>query len=88
MRQMGTRRRRRAHTTAGEHKGAGEGEGEGEGGGEEGVKEELPFIKDPLRWFGVLLPQNLPQAQKNFIEGIIIIITKWNRYNDNLYTCI
>ena len=43
-------------------------EGEGEGTTEDG--EEM--VKDPLKWFGVLLPACLPQAQQNFMEGDVL----------------
>ena len=49
----------------------------GRGGGREGDeerrgervadKENAP--KDPLKWFGVLVPQSLRQSQENFIQG-------------------
>ena len=39
---------------------------EGEGTREEDGEE---LVKDPLKWFGVLLPKCLPQAQQNFMEG-------------------
>lgn len=42
----------------------------------EEVKEEkevppLP-LKDPLRWFGVLVPRDLRRAQQNFMQGVHI----------------
>ena len=43
-------------------------EGEGEGRRGEGVAEGEP-VKDPLKWFGVLVPQSLRQSQQNFIQS-------------------
>ena len=32
-------------------------------------KPHIP-VKDPLKWFGLLVPPSLRTAQKNFIEGL------------------
>ena len=45
----------------------GGGEGDKERRGEGVVEGEAP--KDPLKWFGVLVPQSLRQSQENFIQG-------------------
>ncbi|KAM3910805.1 coiled-coil domain-containing protein 115 isoform 2-T2 [Leptodactylus fuscus] len=39
---------------------------------EESEKSKSPSTKDPLRWFGVLVPQSLRQAQSNFRQGILL----------------
>lgn len=57
------------------------GKGTSEGGVEDVPKgsttegdtyEEGEAIKDPLKWFGVLLPKCLSQAQQDFIEGDVL----------------
>uniref|UniRef100_A0A6V7HME7 Vacuolar ATPase assembly protein VMA22 n=1 Tax=Bracon brevicornis TaxID=1563983 RepID=A0A6V7HME7_9HYME len=35
-------------------------------------KEELKNIQDPLKWFGVLVPQSLRTAQKRFQESLYL----------------
>ena len=40
-----------------------------EGGGVEEVE-----VKDPLKWFGILVPQSLRQSQQYFSKGSIIHI--------------
>ena len=37
--------------------------------GEGDTYEEGEAVKDPLKWFGVLLPKCLSQAQQDFVEG-------------------
>ena len=38
-------------------------------------------VKDPIKWFGVLVPPSLRTAQKNFKEGAIQLIHfKWSIY--------
>ena len=39
---------------------------------EEGMEDGEEVVKDPLKWFGVLLPKCLPQAQQNFMEGDVL----------------
>ena len=39
---------------------------------EEGMEYGEEVVKDPLKWFGVLLPKCLPQAQLNFMEGDVL----------------
>ncbi|KAM4012034.1 coiled-coil domain-containing protein 115-like [Anomaloglossus baeobatrachus] len=39
---------------------------------EESEKPKSPGVNDPLRWFGVLVPQSLRQAQSNFRQGILL----------------
>ncbi|XP_069841565.1 coiled-coil domain-containing protein 115 [Dendropsophus ebraccatus] len=39
---------------------------------EESEKPKSPLADDPLRWFGVLVPQSLRQAQSNFQQGILL----------------
>lgn len=39
---------------------------------EESEKPKSPSPNDPLRWFGVLVPQSLRQAQSNFQQGILL----------------
>lgn len=39
---------------------------------EESEKPKAPSTIDPLRWFGVLVPQSLRQAQSNFQQGILL----------------
>ena len=39
---------------------------------EEGMEDGEEVVKDPLKWFGVLLPKCLPQAQLNFMEGDVL----------------
>ncbi|XP_044162665.1 coiled-coil domain-containing protein 115 isoform X2 [Bufo gargarizans] len=39
---------------------------------EEPEKPKPPSTNDPLRWFGVLVPQSLRQAQSNFRQGILL----------------
>ncbi|KAG9469205.1 hypothetical protein GDO78_021035 [Eleutherodactylus coqui] len=36
---------------------------------EDGEKPKWPSADDPLRWFGVLVPQSLRGAQRNFRQG-------------------
>ena len=33
------------------------------------VKDELTPQQDPLKWFGILVPQSLKQAQSSFKQG-------------------
>lgn len=46
-------------------------------GGEEVEKETTPVVKqdprDPIRWFGILVPQSLKDAQMRFSDGILHI---------------
>ncbi|KAG9469204.1 hypothetical protein GDO78_021035 [Eleutherodactylus coqui] len=39
---------------------------------EDGEKPKWPSADDPLRWFGVLVPQSLRGAQRNFRQGILL----------------
>ncbi|CAJ0927435.1 unnamed protein product, partial [Ranitomeya imitator] len=39
---------------------------------EDHEKPKSPVASDPLRWFGVLVPQSLRQAQSNFRQGTIL----------------
>ena len=39
---------------------------------EEGMEDGEEVVKDPLKWFGVLLPKCLPQAQLNVVEGDVL----------------
>ncbi|XP_075691088.1 vacuolar ATPase assembly protein VMA22 isoform X2 [Rhinoderma darwinii] len=39
---------------------------------EENEKPKSPLTNDPLRWFGILVPQSLRQAQSNFGQGLLI----------------
>ena len=49
--------------------------------GEESV-EEVPMgsqevcgeLKDPIKWFGILVPQNLHRAQQCFVQGTVQLI--------------
>ncbi|KAL5517388.1 hypothetical protein EMCRGX_G002929 [Ephydatia muelleri] len=41
---------------------------------EEGMEDGEEVVKDPLKWFGVLLPKCLPQAQQNFMEAITYVV--------------
>ena len=58
------------------------GKGTSEGGVEDVPKgstkgdtcEEGEVVKDPLKWFGVLLPKCLSQAQQDFIEGDVLYL--------------
>ncbi|KAM8934384.1 vacuolar ATPase assembly protein VMA22 [Pelodytes ibericus] len=40
--------------------------------GEKSKGHSLPTSQDPLRWFGILVPQSLRQAQTSFREGIVL----------------
>ena len=52
--------------------------------GEESVEdvpmEEVREVKDPIKWFGILVPQNLRRSQQQFIQGKSIVLF--------LYACI
>ena len=37
-------------------------------------REVVKELKDPLKWFGILVPQSLRQAQQHFIQGKFIMI--------------
>lgn len=36
-----------------------------------GRSHEVYEVKDPIKWFGILVPQNLRRAQQYFIQGIL-----------------
>ncbi|KAL5517419.1 hypothetical protein EMCRGX_G002962 [Ephydatia muelleri] len=40
----------------------------------EGMEDGEEVVKDPLKWFGVLLPKCLPQAQLNVVEAITYVV--------------
>ena len=62
-------RRRRPHTGEAEPRGEGVEEVERRRDGGEG-SEGKAAVKNPLNWFGVLVPQALRQSQKHFIRGL------------------
>ena len=41
---------------------------------ESGTFESKEEIKDPIKWFGILVPQSLRQSQQHFVTGIEIIM--------------
>ena len=44
--------------------------------GDKGTFESNEQLKDPIKWFGVLVPQTLRQSQKHFVTGITSITCK------------
>ena len=44
--------------------------------GNKGTFESNEQLKDPIKWFGVLVPQTLRQSQKHFVTGMCITIPR------------
>ena len=57
---------------------------------EHGTYESNEMMKDPIKWFGVLVPQSLRQSQQHFVTGASIYIDYmkymyYMLYNHTLY---
>ena len=48
----------------------------------EKVKEPLTAKRDPLKWFGVLLPNSMRQSQKHFSKAVELAIESTNLQNE------
>lgn len=41
------------------------------------IKDDQNPQQDPLKWFGILVPQSLKQAQSSFKQGVVCYYRTW-----------